>query len=117
MPSGTLLSYAERLGGGDDSDSGGTTVPEEALTAEEQRFLCEAYREAGDDPRRQVGDYNLQQSFGTQEFLRLRDALARRGYLDLGGIERAVGGTSVGGFWITQAGANEAERVCGGEIR
>jgi hypothetical protein len=85
-------------------------MPEEGLTQKERDFLCKAYEQAKDHPQRQVIDDPLQSMFGTEELLRLRGLLEGRGYLDRGGVHAA--GTSLGGFWLTRAGMNEAERLC-----
>ena len=90
-------------------------MPEEGLTQEERGFQCGAYEQAKAHPQRQVIDDPLQSMFGAAELVRLRDLLEKRGYLDRGSVQHGPAGASVGGFWLTVAGTNEAERVCAEE--
>jgi len=89
-------------------------MPERELSAEERDFLCSAYEQAKDHPQRQVIDDPLQSRFGASDLLRLRGILEGLGYLNRGGLDH--GGLergATGGFWLTRAGMNEAERICG----
>lgn len=79
------------------------------LSPDEQEFMCAAYKQAKDHPQRQVIDDPILTNLGAGRFLAARDALEQRGFVDRKGAGR---GQSTGGFWVTQAGMNEAREIC-----